>query len=266
MRKTLVVRLAAGALATVGAWVAYTQNRQQPRPPLTIEKVKDDLYAIIGNGGNVAVYITDEGVILIDDKFEQDYPEIMAKVKTVTDKPIRYVLNTHQHGDHTGGKMPGIPRISFTDETEVFLGGKEVRARYFGRGHTNGDAVIYFPADRVVHTGDLFTVATSTAPVTVAPFIDYSASGSIVEWTKTLDGVLNSGWDFDIAIPGHGPVSKRADLVAYRKNFEAMRNRVSNLVRGGQSKDDVSKMLAAEFGWPATASARSLDPMMAELK
>jgi cyclase len=290
MRKTLVVRLAAGALATVGAWVAYTQNPQQPRPPLTIEKVKDDLYAIIGNGGNVAVYITDEGVILIDDKFEQDYPEIMAKVKTVTDKPIRYVLNTHQHGDHTGGnakmlaasveiiaqknaranmvtgKMPGIPRISFTDETEVFLGGKEVRARYFGRGHTNGDAVIYFPADRVVHTGDLFTVATSTAPVTVAPFIDYSASGSIVEWTKTLDGVLNSGWDFDIAIPGHGPVSKRADLVAYRKNFEAMRNRVSNLVRGGQSKDDVSKMLAAEFGWPATASARSLDPMMAELK
>ncbi len=293
MRKTLVVRLAAGALATVGAWVAYTQNPQQPRPPLTIEKVKDDLYAIIGNGGNVAVYVTDEGVILIDDKFEQDYPEIIAKVKSVTDKPIRYVLNTHQHGDHTGGnakmlaasveiiaqknaranmvtgKMPGIPRVSFTDETEVFLGGKEVRARYFGRGHTNGDAVIYFPADRVVHTGDLFTVGTSTAPVTVAPFIDYSANGSAIDWTKTLDGVLNSGWDFDIAIPGHGPVSKREDLVAYRKNFEAMRTRVSGMVRGGKSKDDVSKMLAAEFGWqigPNSLGARSIDSMIAELK
>ena len=119
--------------------------------------------------------------------------------------------------------MPGVPRISFTDETEVFLGGKEVRAHYFGRGHTNGDAVIYFPAERTVHTGDLFTVGTSSAPVTVAPFIDYSASGSVVEWTKTLDGILNSGWDFDTVIPGHGPISKRADLIAYRQNFEKMR-------------------------------------------
>ena len=130
----------------------------------------------------------------------------------MTDKPVKYVLNTHQHGDHTGGnakmleagaeiiaqknaranmvdgKMPGVPRVSFTDETEVFLGGKEVRARYFGRGHTNGDAVIYFPAQRVIHTGDLFTVGTSSAPVTVAPFIDYSAKASVVDWTKTLDG------------------------------------------------------------------------------
>ena len=292
MSKTLLVRLAAGALASIGAWVAYTQNPQTP-PALTIEKIKDDLYAIIGDGGNVAVYITNQGVILIDDKFERDYADILAKVKSVTDQPVKYVLNTHQHGDHTGGNakmlsasveilahknaranmvagnMPGVPRISFSDETEVFLGGKEVRAHYFGRGHTNGDAVIYFPAAHVVHTGDLFTVATSTAPVTISPFIDYTANGSVVDWTKTLDGVLNSGWDFDTVIPGHGPISKRDDLAAYRRNFEKMRARVSSMVRAKKTKDDVAKMLTAEFGWSANPQAlgsRSIEPMMAELK
>ncbi len=154
MNKTLLIRVATGVVASLGIWVAYTQT-PQPRPPLTIEKIKDDLFVIVGNGGNVAAYVTDEGVILIDDKFEQDNAEILAKLKSVTDKPIRYVLNTHQHGDHTGGnakmlaasaeiliqknaranmvagKMPGIPRISYSDETEVNLGGKEVRRALF---------------------------------------------------------------------------------------------------------------------------------------
>jgi cyclase len=289
MNKSFLVRLGVAALATGGIWLAHTQTARGPQP-LSIEKVRDDLYAIIGDGGNVAVYITNDGAIVIDDKFEQDNAQILEKVKSVTDKPIRYVLNTHQHGDHTGGnakmlaagveiiaqknaranmvagEMPGIPRVSFTDETEVFLGGKEARAHYFGRGHTNGDAVIYFPADHVIHTGDLFTVSTSTAPVTVAPFIDYTAKGSVVEWTKTIDGILNSGWDFDTVIPGHGPVSKKADLIAYRKNFEAMRTRATGMVHGGQNKDDISKTLATEFGWSVAASARSIDAMIAELK
>lgn len=274
----------------VGSWIAYTQNPQTP-PQLKLNKITDSLYEIEGDGGNVAVYLTSEGVIVIDDKFERDYADIVAKVKSLSDKPIKYVLNTHQHGDHTGGnakmleasveilaqknaranmvegKMPGVPRVSFTDETEVFLGGKEVRAHYFGRGHTNGDAAIYFPAERVVHTGDLFTVGTSSAPLTVAPFIDYSAKGSVVEWTKTLDGILNSGWDFETVIPGHGPISKKADLMAYRQNFEKMRNRALTMVRGGSSKDEIGKMLASEFGWQLNGmGGRSLEPMIAELK
>lgn len=290
LSKTVLVRLSALAILSMGVWVAYTQNPAAP-PQLQLEKIKDDLYAIIGDGGNVAVMLTNDGTIVIDDKFERDYADIMAKIKSVTDKPVKYVLNTHQHGDHTGGnakmldasaeiiahknarsnmvdgKMPGVPRVSFTDETEVFLGGKEVRAHYFGRGHTNGDAVMYFPAQRVIHTGDLFTVSTSNAPVTVAPFIDYSAKGSVVDWTKTIDGILNSGWDFDIVIPGHGPISKRADLMQYRQNFEKMRTRVSGMVHGGSGKDDVAKMLTAEFGWaPGALGARSIEPMMAELK
>jgi cyclase len=289
MSRTLLVRLAAGMVASLGVWIAYTQNPATPAP-LKLNKISDSLYEIEGDGGNVAVYLTDEGVIVIDDKFERDYADIMAKVKSLTGKPIKYVLNTHQHGDHTGGnakmleasveilaqknaranmaatKMPGVPRISFNDETEVFLGGKEVVAHYFGRGHTNGDAVMYFPAERTIHTGDLYTIGTSSAPVTLAPVIDYSAKASVIEWTKTLDGILNSGWDFDTVIPGHGPISKRADLVAYRQNFEKMRNRAMSMARGGQGKDEIGKMLTAEFGWSSGGLTRSLEPMIPELK
>jgi len=290
MSRTLLLRLASGFVASLGVWIAYTQNPQAPAQ-LKLNKISDSLYEIDGDGGNVAVYLTDEGVIVVDDKFERDYGDIMAKVKSLTAKPVKYVLNTHQHGDHTGGnakmmegsveilaqknaranmaatQMPGVPRVSFTDETEVFLGGKEVRARYFGRGHTNGDAVIYFPAERVIHTGDLYTIGSSTAPVTMAPVLDYSAHASAVEWTKTLDGILNSGWDFDTVIPGHGPISKRADLAAYRQNFEKMLTRTRTMVRAGQSKDDVGKMLTNEFGWQMNGfGGRALEPMIAELK
>lgn len=266
---------------SAGAWMARTQAPQAPAT-LTLEKVKDNLYVIIGDGGNVAVYVTDDGLIVIDDKFERDYDDIMAKIKSVSPKPVKYVLNTHQHGDHTGGnakmlgasveiiaqrnaranmvegKMPGVPRISFTDETSVFLGGKEVRAHYFGRGHTNGDSMMYFPDLKVLHTGDLF--------IEGAPFIDYTAHGSAKEWTQTIDNVLKSGWDFDVVIPGHGKVSTKADLIKFRNNFEAMRNRTQSMIRDGKSKDDISKMLAAEFAWQPAAMGARLDGFIAELK
>jgi cyclase len=198
--RVLFTRVTIAVVACTGLWIAWSQNQQPAQ--LTMEKVTDNLYVIIGSGGNVAMMPTSEGVILVDDKFAQDGPQIMAKVKSVTDKPVRYVLNTHQHGDHTGGnaallsanaeiiihknaranmakaEMPGIPRITYSDESQVFLGGKEVQAKYFGRGHTNGDVVIYFPSEKVLHTGDLFTNG--------APYCDYSANCSIKEWDQTL--------------------------------------------------------------------------------
>ena len=101
MSRTLLTRISAAALFLGIAWVAYTQN---PAPAkLTLNKVKDDLYEIEGDGGNVAVYVTNEGVILIDDKFEQDHDGIMAKVKSVTNQPIKYIISTHHHADHSGG-------------------------------------------------------------------------------------------------------------------------------------------------------------------
>src|SRR6188768_1318671 len=170
------------------AWVVYTQTAKTPGT-LRIEKVKGDLYMISGEGGNVAVDVTDEGVLLVDDMFDRNHADILARVKSVTDKPLRYVINSHQHDDHAGGdfkmlpiaeviahknvranlkdiKRPyyedtpgtpiGLPRITFTDELDVNLGEKVVQAHYFGRGHTSGDAVIFFPELRTIHTGDLF--------------------------------------------------------------------------------------------------------------
>lgn len=286
MSRTTLVRLCGGALLLLGGWVAYTQNANQPGQ-LTISKVKDDLYEIVGDGGNVAVYVTGEGVIMIDDKFEQDYDQIVAKVKSVTSEPIKYILSTHHHSDHSGGnvkfaptveiistanaranivekKQPNAPadmvpaRITFTDETSVFLGGKEVRAKYFGRGHTNGDAVIYFPALKVVHTGDLMAGNT--------PLIDYPGGGSVVEWTKTLDGVLKL--DFDTVIPGHGPVSNKAGLQKYRDNVEKLRTRAQGLIRSGKSQAEVGEVMAKEFGWAPNSLQMqwSLPGIMNELK
>ena len=285
MSRTLLVRIGTAALVAVGAWVAYTQN-QQPPAPLAISKIGGDLYVIAVSqgvgGGNVAVYPTEEGVILVDDMFDRNHYEILSLVKTLTDKPIRYVLNTHQHDDHAGGNalmlpfaqviahqnvranmvrlnQPGLPRLTFSDEMEVNLGGKEVRARHYGRGHTGGDAVMYFPAERAVHTGDLFL----TYPP--APFIDYANGGSALEWTATLDEVLQL--DFDVAIPGHGPVSNKEGVRKFRNDFEAMRTRIRGLVREGQGKDEVVKALVDEYHWPAQGLAlQQVDAFIAELK
>jgi cyclase len=299
LKRTLFVRLFAGFLALGGAWVAYTQNPQGKQAPaqtkapapFNLIKVADDLYVIDGGGaGNVAVYITNEGVIMVDDKFEQHFDEIMANVKKVTNQPVKYILSTHYHADHSGGntrwssiaeiistrnahdgivqhKQSNAPdnmvpaRVTFTQETDLFLGGKEVRARYYGRGHTNGDAFVYFPALKVLHTGDMFTSAT--------PLIDYPGGGSLVEWTKTLDSVMgDKGLDFDTVIPGHGPVSKKADLLIYRNNAETMRTRVQTLIRQGKNQADVAKFMTAEYKWqPDSLNMQwSLPGMMTELK
>ena len=299
MKRTLLVRLFAGLLALTGAWVAYTQTPQGKQAPaqtkapapFNLIKVADDLYVIDGGGaGNVAVYITNEGVIMVDDKFEQHFDEIMANVKKVTNQPVKYSLSTHYHADHSGGntrwssiaeiistrnahdgivqkKQSNAPnnmipaRVTFTEETDLFLGGKEVRAKYYGRGHTNGDAFVYFPALKVLHTGDMFTSAT--------PLIDYPGGGSLVEWTKTLDTVMNDkSLDFDTVIPGHGPVSKKADLLTYRNRATDLRTRVQTLIRQGKNQADVAKFMTAEYNWqPDSLNMQwSLPGMMTELR
>jgi glyoxylase-like metal-dependent hydrolase (beta-lactamase superfamily II) len=154
---------------------------------------------------------------------------------------------------------PQPARVVFTDETAVFLGGKEVRAKFFGRGHTSGDAIIYFPALRTIHTGDLMAGST--------PLIDYPGGGSVVEWTRTLDAAMNT-LDFDRVIPGHGAITNKAGLVAYRNNVEKLRNRAAGLIREGKSQEDVAKVMTAEFNWAAGSLQMqwSLPGMMNELK
>src|ERR1035438_3639621 len=103
MNRTFTIRLSAAIVFLAGAWVAYTQNQGKQPPTLTLNKVKDDLYEIEGDGGNVAVYVTNEGVILVDDKYVADYDQIVSNVKSVTNQPIKYILSTHYHADHSGG-------------------------------------------------------------------------------------------------------------------------------------------------------------------
>ncbi len=279
MWRAIAIRLCGFVFAIAGCWVAMTQ---QAPAPLTLDKVAgDDLYNISGSGGNAAFYVTSDGVVLVDDKFPQNVPEILAKIKSVTDKPVRYVLNTHQHPDHTGGNeqllataevfahenarlnmaakdQPGLQRVTFRDALQLHLGGKEVRAQYFGRGHTNGDAVIYFPALKTIHTGDLF--------VRGAPFIDYSSGGSAIEWTRTLDEILRM--DFQTVIPGHGPVSNRDDLVSFRKAFETMRNRMGELRRSGKTPQEAAQLLRVDdLGWtPGPLFAKSLPGLYDEVR
>ncbi len=248
-------------LSTVFVATAFTLGAVgvQAQQGLSIEQVKDGLYVIIGSGGNVGVRVTSEGVILIDDKFPQNFADIQELVATVSDQPVRYVLNTHHHGDHSGGNVEYIniseiiahqnardnmvrgnqnapPRVVFTDQTAVYLGGVEVRAFYMGRGHTNGDAVIYFPDLRTVHGGDLLHGT--------APFIDYGNGGSSEGWVATMNNVL--ALDFDTAIPGHGAIMDRSDVVAFRNQMEAVRARMADLIRAGTSKGQASERIRAQ--------------------
>jgi cyclase len=287
MNRRLIARAGAAVLFLLLAWVAYTQNQAQP-PQLAINKVQDGLYEIEGDGGNVAVLVTTEGVILVDDKFEQDHDAILARIKTVTPQPVKYVINTHYHQDHSGGNARFLPtadiistqnartnilehkqsnvtgsavapaRIVFTDETAVFLGGKEVRAKYFGRGHTNGDAVVYFPQLKTIHTGDLMAGT--------SPLIDYNGGGSLLEWTKTLDAAMKL--DFDIVIPGHGAVTNKAGLMTYRNNVAKLQTRARDLIRQGKSQDELAKVMTSEYGWAPNSLQQqwSVPGIMKEMK
>src|SRR5688572_2774493 len=108
MRRITVLCFLATILALYTARIVYTQNAKPPGP-LRIEKVRDDLYMISGEGGNVAVYVTSEGVVLVDDMFDRNHADILARVRSVTEQPIRYVINTHQHDDHAGGDFKMLP-------------------------------------------------------------------------------------------------------------------------------------------------------------
>ena len=263
MNRPTVVRSLVALIAAGSLWVGLTQ----PDQGLEAEQIQPAAHVIYGGGGNVGVFVTEEGVVLVDDKFEQHVPEILATVKAITDQPVRYVFNTHHHGDHVGGNpallkrteiiahhnarenmlknsQSGLPRVTFRKQTSVFLGGKEIHAYYFGRGHTDGDAVIFYPDQKVIHSGDLF--------IRASPYIDYSAGGSSLEWDKTLAAILQL--EFDTVIPGHGPVAKRENLVRWKQDFETVRTRVRKLRQQGRSVGQIEKQLKLDdlAGWSMT--------------
>ena len=264
--------------------------------PTRVERVKDGLYVIRGpfvpcgtrgcrpggaddglihEPGDVAARVTPEGVILVDDKYPENLTDVLAALRSVTTQPIRYLLNSHHHGDHVSGnvnlaamgidiiahrrirenflrlKQPGAPNIVFEDQGGVFLGGVEVRMYHLGRGHTNGDTVIHFPDLRAIHMGDLV--------IDGMPVIDYAGGGSALAFVKTIDNLL--ALDFDTAIPGHGKVMTKPEVLAYRNRFETMNQRMRELIRRGVPKDQVrtleqirTQLKLADLGWDNSVS------------
>ena len=263
MRDEIRSFVVAAAFLAVAAVVVVSGLRGQEAEPLDIQQVKDGLYVITGPGGNVGVRVTGDGVVLVDNKFERNHDAIMGHVQSVTDQPVTYVMGTHHHGDHMGGNplfsthaqiighqnnrdnmirgdQPSPPTLVFADETSIFVGEAEVRAHHFGQGHTNGDAIIYFPDLGTIHGGDLLHG--------IAPFIDYGNGGSSKAWITTLEGALELEWD--TAIPGHGDLMTRADVEAFRDQMVSVRARMTELIGEGVTREQAAdKIRTSDLSW-----------------
>ena len=300
-RSSVLLALAAlFGVFTVGALTQQFPLKQDveilKEAPLRADKLKEGLYVIRGpflpcmtgcrpgqtgdglvhESGDVAVRVTPAGLILIDDKFAVQTPDVLAAVKRISPLPIKYLLNSHHHGDHVSGnqivrdqlgidiiahkniranflriKQPGEPNITFSDQGAVYLGGVEVQLYWLGRGHTNGDTVIYFPDLKTVHVGDLV--------IDGMPVIDYPGGGSAIEFIQTIDNLLKM--DFDTMIPGHGKIMTKDEVRAYRVRFQTMNDRMRELIRRGVPKSDLktleqarAQLKLADLGWDNSVS------------
>src|SRR5437667_2768194 len=235
----LIALLAIGALSAAIAAIQALCGQRGPQGPnvAQIEKVKDNLYMITGGGGNTAAFITDRGVVVVDTKLAGWGQPILDKIKTVTDKPVITIINTHSHPDHVGSneafpanvefiaqeitksnmekqdafkgdKARYLPKKTFKDKMNVGSGKDQIELFYFGRGHTGGDAWVVFPALRVMHAGDMFAGKN-------APLIDVMSGGSAVDYGKTLEKAYNTVKNIDTIITGHSTLMKPADLKEY---------------------------------------------------
>ena len=284
MRTSSIVRLLIAAVLLGGVWVAYT-FQGPPASKLDTHKIANDMYVIHNDvvPGNTTVLVTNEGVILVDDKFPSDVDNVVAEVKKITNQPVKYVVNTHHHFDHSGGnaklqmmgvqavsseharqymmdgKQPGLTNIAFENHMHIYLGGKNVELYYFGKSHTGGDIVAYFPAERVIAMGDMFTFGDATPEL-----IDYAGGGSAKEWTGTVDQALKL--DFDVVVPGHGVVTNKAELVKFRASTVDLRDKVHAMLVAKNSRADIEKMLRSDFHFGDLHVGASLDGLMAELR
>ena len=259
----------------------------QDFPPVELEiiQINDDMYVIHNEfvPGNVTLLVTDEGVLLVDDKFADNYERIVELVASVTDQPVRYVVNTHYHFDHAGSNAAfqaagaqivaseqarekmvetgaaGLPGFTTEDRARIHLGGRIIDLFRFGRAHTDGDVVVYFPQYQVLSTGDLFTYGQATPLL-----VDYAGGGSVREWTRTLDDVLMLG--FETVVPGHGVVTDRAAMEEFRGIVAALRDRTREMLAAENSRDEIEAMLREEFYWQDLHLNMGLDGLLVEVR
>jgi glyoxylase-like metal-dependent hydrolase (beta-lactamase superfamily II) len=273
----LGVLLVAGGLSLAAAGFQAPAGRGPQGPNVAeIEKVNDRLYMITGGGGNTAAFITDAGVVLVDTKLAGWGQAIMDKVKSVTNKPITTIINTHTHGDHNGSneffgasvefvaqentktnmekmdafngdKSVFIPKKTFKDKLSIGKGNDQIDLYYFGRAHTNGDAWVVFRALRVMHSGDAFAGKTT-------PIIDPNNGGSAVEYGKTLAKAASGIKNVDTIITGHSPRMTPADLKQYAAFNDSFVTWVRDEIKAGKTVDAA----AAEYKVPAQIAYNEL--------
>ena len=261
MKRAFVLGLlvAAGAFASVRA---QPPQQQGPRT-IDVDKVKDNLWVLKGGGGNTAVFVTADGVTVVDAKNPGWGQPILDKIKELTPKPVTRLINTHTHGDHVSGNVEfpasvevvtqentktnmekmdifkanngrGLPKRTFKDKMTIGSGADRFDLYYFGRGHTNGDAWVVFPALRAVHAGDLFAGKN-------LPLVDPGNGGSVLRYHETLNKVHSGIKNVDTIITGHATVQMAwpdlAEYAQFNKDFLAA---VAAGKKAGKSADDIA--------------------------
>lgn len=245
------------------------------------EKLSDNIYVLFGRGGNIGLCVGDDGVFMIDDQYAPLSDKILAAISEITDKPVRFLLNTHWHGDHTGGnenfgnkgavivahenvreristdqfmqafgrqskaKPEGFwPEVTFKKDITFHMNGETIMAFHVHHAHTDGDAIVYFPKSNIIHTGDTYFRERF-------PFIDVSSGGSVDGMINSANKVIFLSDANTKIIPGHGIVSNKAEIQKFRDVLMALRDRVQAAIDEGKSHEEImAAKLSADFeGW-----------------
>ena len=253
--------------------LAASQEQDFSKVQMKVTKVAGNVYMLQGAGGNIGASVGDDGIVIVDDQYAPLAEKIVAALKGITDKPVRFIINTHYHGDHTGGNAyfqkqapiiahdnvrkrlesggaagnggsvhmdvkpaakEALPIITFDHDVTVHLNGEDIRALFFPAGHTDGDSIIFFPKSNVVHMGDDF--------VTYGfPFIDIDSGGSINGMIDGVEKVIAQVPPDVKIIPGHGPVSSLDDVRAYLIMLKATRDAVQKALAEKQTLDQMKQ-------------------------
>lgn len=265
MRKTLVLATLLAACASLPAAAQQDFSKVEVKA----EKVADGVWMLTGAGGNIGVSAGPDGVFLVDDQYAPLTDRIKAALATVSDKPVRFVLNTHWHGDHVGGNenlgkagavivahenvrkrmskeqfiqlfkvtvpaspAAALPLVTFAESLSFHLNGEDVDAIHVPPAHTDGDVVVFFRKANVLHAGDLVFNG-------IYPVVDLSSGGSVDGMIGAADRLLAMGDAATKIIPGHGPLATKADVKAFRDMLAASRDAVQPLVKAGKTLDEV---------------------------
>lgn len=248
---------------------AAAQDRDFSKVEIKVTKVAGTVYMLEGAGGNIGASVGEDGIVVVDDQFAPLAPKIEAALKGITDKPVRFILNTHYHGDHTGGnadfsklgtvvaqdnvrkrlaegseikrfgKTPPAPKealpiVTFEHDVSIHLNGEDIRAIHFPHGHTDGDSVIFFSQSNVVHMGDDF--------VTYGfPFVDIDNGGSVSGMVAGVERVLAMTKPDTRFIPGHGPLCGPEDVRKFLAMITETRAAVAAAVKKHKTPEQMKK-------------------------